>query len=92
MWAGLPKTRIIHSLGAIWLERILAARVPSDSRTVWFCRGSCEEIREGEAPAEPPRRKFLIQKGSAEASPSRDYDQGHFFTPSLSKGFQLASH
>jgi len=41
---------------------------------------NCEEIREGEAPAEPRSRKLLIQKGSAGASPSRDNDQPNFFT------------
>jgi len=38
-------------------------------------RGSCENIWEGEAPAERHSRKLLIQKGSAGASPSRDKDR-----------------
>jgi len=33
-------------------------------------KGSCEKIREGEAPAEPLGGKMLIQNGSAGASPS----------------------
>ena len=36
----------------------------------------CEKVREGEAPAEPPR--FLIQKGSVDASPSRTFDAATF--------------
>ena len=40
--------------------------------------GSCEEIREGEAPAEPGARKLLIQDGSAGASPSHTNAIGIF--------------
>ena len=43
-------------------------------------KGSCEKIREGEAPAEPRGRKLLIKKGSAGASPSRANDLRNFFT------------
>lgn len=36
----------------------------------------------GEAPAEPGNRKLLIQKGSAETSPSNDNEQRNSFTTS----------
>jgi hypothetical protein len=42
---------------------------------------SYEEIREGEAPAEPRDGKLLIQNGSAGASPSRGRDRRNFSQP-----------
>jgi hypothetical protein len=41
---------------------------------------SCERIREGEPPGEPPCRKHLTQRGSAGASPSHV------------NGFRVGSH